>query len=435
MAGWHNTSFGVGYQWSKTVNFTDFLKSMQEVYLIAGLADPVPRMLANFEDVSGGAQRGAFNDFSAILAGRWDYFIYAIQKGIEDAVGSGGVFVKVGSTITGAASTADFSWQMFFDESLVAGVGPGLLKYAGCPLDSTGLTRNWTRKRPARIADVLSGGVASNFDDTCDNPAYNTPAIGQIAWNTATGFKYQLQSVSGVNTWVFCDQRLDPTIISGSGKMNKLDYIGHWLWGEMYLALNALSWVQNPLNISYSAAAPSAALHRRGYSDNSTGSTRHNPGTSLADAKSKAIAEWNSSGEVNVGSGDAVFSGQTYTRDDIGLFIAEIVRDRSINVMSTYPVVAGASLTVEIYSCSTVPYAFQGAPDNRFGTMGDSIPGNNAYALIATPGSGGSYTISTTTTVPPWSTTVLNGGANGQLGEGYAYGGSLILAKWTRAYS
>lgn len=93
---------------------------------------------------------------------------------------------------------------------------PCLLKNAGFTRGTDGMFR-WDRMRYATLS--FPGGIPAQYDDTINNTANNTPAIGAVGRHSTTGKIYINTLVGAVHAWVLAaDQTQLPTIITGWGQ-------------------------------------------------------------------------------------------------------------------------------------------------------------------------------------------------------------------------
>ena len=440
MAGWHNTTFTSSYDWSKTVNFNDFVAAVKELTLIStGTASTIPAV-PDYADitVSNIGNIGAA-DPAPSRSGKYQYSVGDMQAAIESAV-TGRTWIDPRVTITGLTyplSNAPF-WQSTSDDE--ATYGPSLLKFAGCTdnfFDPLRPRYDWTRKRPARIATVLTAGVASNFDDTLKNPAYNSPSLGQVAWCTYDGLKYVYTNVAGTLTWVKApDQTTAVSLLTGWGTQQPYDYYTPQIWTEMYKALNALYIV-----VANGSWSDTLGRHISGHA----GGTDVPPLEPIA--QSRCVTNWNATAEAAIGfnyPGEGTNYGDSY---NLGVEVsgdALLSQERSRLIYTYDSRVKNAfaiSRSVDVYGAPDANTNFVGS--TNFDKLGRSIANQNVYGLLFSESYGtaatphGTLYFPSTNTIPPWSSmadTTYTAPATGFTG-GWSIPHTLIVLKFVKAYS
>jgi len=251
--GWPVTTFTQTYDWAKVANIAAFWAAFNEKLAMAGIS-PVRLPVAG-DDVS-----CANSDYNGSLgyaawtpgvraqtmsdpgyAGRYRYPIQCMQATLQTNGGIGSLFVDRHnvSTLSGLAltysggghgdGTYGDAFNRFLQNYTLHGTnGDQGMIYAGCSYCAAAGQYWWTRKRPARITSSSD----TVYDDDLYNTAANAPANGDVAYNDGDrGRKYlRTAGVWGLAT----DQTASCRLLTGWGFCAPGDYIGPWIWSELY---------------------------------------------------------------------------------------------------------------------------------------------------------------------------------------------------------
>lgn len=257
--GFPFTTFSDTYDWAAVDNIGAFWAAIAERHKIindgigTGPADPFPSRLPAAGDYVAGLIGGlAFTpvDLMGMLhVVKFAFCIDTMQTWITTYIGH---FV---ATAVGGVPVSNYAGKtgLHFWNTQSGSSSENIFDYISTyGTDAAGNHSGFTRQRPARIFTVAD----TAYDDNAGN-TNNVVANGHTAYCNTDGLKYT--RTAGV--WVLAtDQSTLCTVLVGVGTMRAGDYIGPWIWRELYLALKELRWTAshgNPLSLHPEAAAPS----------------------------------------------------------------------------------------------------------------------------------------------------------------------------------
>jgi hypothetical protein len=396
--GFPTTSFPPGYYYASQAQVEAFYRAIQERFYVAFPTGVFPPL--NWTGYgSGGVVRStsSYNPpflyphtgyQAAPITGQQTGYadqIAFLQQALED---SSGAWVKPslvagldGFSYTGwswgplgySNSPAPFQYQWNDPDETTQ--GPSLLKEAGCSINpDTGLY-DWTRQRPAEIADL------SNVTTYANDVQYsgNTPVEGDIARYIDDGTIYQLTG----GAWVRCVNQNQPTrILTGFGLCQYGDYVGHFLWAEMYGVLSRMTTTIGPT--IFTNGSPGVEY----VGSSGVGGSRSSPAYTMDDAYNATAAGWTTTagtGPVWIGGYDAPFANVNYgINSGPPSYYGSAARQNSYYYAGDYPAnLSGISRTVSFYG---VMISFD--PTATFDKLGDSIPDQDRLTLLLTKSMG-----------------------------------------------
>lgn len=289
--GFPVTTFADTYDWAAVDNLGAFWAAIQERHkiindgLAAGPSDPFPARLPVAGDFVAGVT-GAIAATPLDLSGtlhrpKFAFCIDTIQLWITTYYG---LFV---ATAVGGTPVSNYVGKaaLHFWGGAAVGTAENIFAYISTyGTDAAGNHSGFTRQRPARIFTVAD----TTYDDNAGN-TNNVVANGHTAYCNTDGLKYT--RTAGV--WVLAaDQTTLCTVLVGVGTIRAGDYIGPWIWRELYKAIKELRWTAcyrtGTLGGITVGAAPLGSLHKSFDRYGNRGST-----VSQAAAKAAALGDFN----------------------------------------------------------------------------------------------------------------------------------------------